>query len=246
MPCFDDHHATDGYRYPPIEVLRGVISNWWQQGADSVVTFNWSNAPPEVCEAVGEPAGPSLHRQAYQEIGDPKAIEWKDKTFVVERRGGYPWAQGFFGKNDTSPLPRKIARGGDEAALQVRISDDLNERADRVSDVLLRVVLFDAREDEQVEVTLNGASLPPLTRDVEWKDPQIFSPRPQPASGGNGNYRVNPGQRLLRLDFAVDPQRCVVGENSLGIRVRDSAEGADGGVVQLEKVEVQVQYGEAK
>ena len=108
------------------------------------------------------------------------------------------------------------------------------------------MVLFDAREDEQVEVTLNGASLPPLTRDVEWKDPQIFSPRPQPASGGNGNYQVNPRQRLLRLDFAVDPQRCVVGENSLGIRVRDSAEGADGGVVQLEKVEVQVQYGEAK
>ena len=52
-PCFDDHHATDGYRYPPMEVLRGITSNWWQQGADGIMTFNWSNAPPETCKALG-------------------------------------------------------------------------------------------------------------------------------------------------------------------------------------------------
>jgi len=239
-PCFDDHHATDGYRYPPIEVLRGVVSNWWQQGADGIMTFNWSNAPPAVCEKLGQPAGPILHQQAYQEIGDPKAMDWKDKTFVVERRGGYPWAQGFFGRNDTSPLPMKIPRGGDEAALQVRISDDLKQRTDRIKQVLLRVILFDAQDEEQVEATLNGTSLPLLTRDAEWKDPQIFSPRAQPASGGSGNYQVNPKQRLLRLDFSVDPRACMVGENAVGLRVQSSAPGA----VQLEKLELRVRYGD--
>ena len=75
QPCFDDHHTTDGYRYPPIEVLRGVFANWWQQGADSVVTFNWSNAPPDVCRAVGSLPGPLVHRQAYQEIGSRQTLE---------------------------------------------------------------------------------------------------------------------------------------------------------------------------
>jgi len=35
QPCFDDHHATDGYRLAPIEVLRGVFANHWRRGADS-------------------------------------------------------------------------------------------------------------------------------------------------------------------------------------------------------------------
>ena len=25
QPCFDDHHTTDGYRYPPIEILAGYL-----------------------------------------------------------------------------------------------------------------------------------------------------------------------------------------------------------------------------
>ena len=38
------------------------------------------------------------------------------------------------------------------------------------------------------------------------------------ASGGSGVYRVNPRQRLLRLDFEVDPRRCRIGENLVNIR----------------------------
>ena len=238
-PCFDDHHATDGYRYPPIEVLRGVASNWWQQGADGIMTFNWSNAPPEACKEVGQRAGPLTHQQAYQELGDPKAMAMKDKTFVVERRGGYPWAQGFFGRNDTSPLPMNIVRGAEGGSVQVRMSDDLKGRADRVKEVLLRVVLFDASDEDRAEAKLNGAALNVVARDAEWKDPQIFSPKPQPASGGKGAYRVNPRQKLLRVDFLVDPGSCVVGENEVELRVGSSEAG---GEVQLEKVEVYVRY----
>ena len=238
-PCFDDHHTTDGYRYPPIEVLRGIASNWWQQGADGIMTFNWSNAPPEMCMALDQPPGPLTHQQAYREIGDPAAMAWKDKTFVVERRGGYPWAQGFFGRNDTSPLPMKITRGGDEATLSVRLSDDLKQRADRIEKVFLRVVLFDGRDADSIEATLNGTPLAPLTRDADWKDPQIFSPKPQPASGGKGDYRVNPQQKLVRVDFAIDPKSCLVGKNKVRLRIANS-DGA--GEVQLEKLEVHVRY----
>lgn len=242
QPCFDDHHTTDGYRYAPIEVLRGVFANWWQQGADSVVTFNWSNAPPEACRAVGARPGPLTHRQAYQEIGSPKTMEFQDKTFVVERRGGYPWAEGFFNRNDTAPLPRPLAPDGTPATFLVRISDDLATHAARVKSVLLRTVLFHAADDQRVEVSLNGLPLPPLERDSQWKDPQIFSPQPQPASGGTGDYRVNPRQRLLRLDFAVAPGQCKLGENIATIRLAGPAPGPADAKVALEKLEVHVRY----
>ncbi len=242
QPCFDDHHTTDGYRYPPIEVFRGIFSNWWQQGADGIVTFNWSNAPPEVCKELGLPAGPLSHQQAYHEAGSPETMAFKDKTFIVERRGGYPWAEGFFNRNDTSPLPMEIVRSGEEATLQVRISDDLNRHADRVKQVLLRLVLFDAGEDAAMEVTLNGHRMPLSVRDPKWKDPQIFSPKPQRTSGGNGVFRVNPAQRLLRLDFKVAPRQCRLGENVVGIQLTGpGGEGAATAVV-LEKLEVHVQY----
>ena len=243
QPCFDDHHTTDGYRYPPIEVFRGIFSNWWQQGADGIVTFNWSNAPPEACKELGLPAGPLSHQQAYREAGSLETMALKDKTFIVERRGGYPWAEGFFNRNDTSPLPMKIARGGEEATLQVRISDDLNRLANKVKQVLLRVVLFDAGDDEAVEVSLNGQRLPLSVRDPEWKDPQIFSPKPQRTSGGNGIFRVNPAQRLLRLDFKVEPHQCRVGENVVGVRLANRGGENAAKAVVLEKLEVLLQYG---
>jgi hypothetical protein len=240
--CFDDHHTTDGYRYPPIEVLRGVFSNWWRQGADGIVTFNWSNAPPEVCEQLGSPPGPLSHQQAYREAGSLETMAFKDKTFIVERRGGYPWAEGFFNRNDTAPLPLSIPRSGEEATLRVRISDDLNGHADRVKRVLLRVVLFNAGDDEALEISFNGTSPPLVARNPEWKDPQIFSPKPQPASGGSGVYRIDPRQRLLRLDFDLDPRRCGMGENVVKIRLPGSTKRDSDDEVVLEKLEVQVRY----
>ena len=243
QPCFDDHHTTDGYRYPPIEVLRGVFSNWWRQGADGIVTFNWSNAPPQVCERVRQPAGPLSHQQAYREAGSLETMACKDKTFIVERRGGYPWAEGFFNRNDTAPLPLKIARNGEVTTLKVRISDDLKRHSERVKRVLLRVVLFDAGDDEALDVSLSGMSVPLVDRDPEWKDPQIFSPNPQPASGGSGVYQVNPRQRLLRLDFKVDPRRCRIGENAVNIGLPDSSKEGAADEIVLEKLEVRVQYG---
>jgi len=242
QPCFDDHHTTDGYRYAPIEVVRGVFANWWQQGADGVVTFNWSNAPPEVCQAVGAPPGPLTHRQAYREIGSSKTMEFKDKTFVVERRGGYPWAEGFFNRNDTAPLPLALAAEGTPATIRVRLSDDLAASAARVKSLCLRTVLFNAADDQRVAVRLNGFTLPLRERDPQWKDPQIFSPRPQPASGGTGDYRIDPRQRLLRLDFAVTPNQCKLGENVVSICLAAPPPEATRSSVALEKLEFDVRY----
>lgn len=83
QPCFDDHHATDGYRYASIEVLRGVFANHFQRGANSVVTFNWSMVMPELAKSVGGEVAPLTHQVAFQEIGDPATMAGKDKVFAV-------------------------------------------------------------------------------------------------------------------------------------------------------------------
>jgi hypothetical protein len=241
QPCFDDHHTTDGYRYAPLEVLRGVFANWWQQGADSVVTFNWSNAPPQVCQQLGQPCGPLSHQQAYHEVGSRATLAGKDKIFFVQRRGGYPWAEGFFNRNDTAPLPRRLPNGA-ASELHVRLSDDLAQHSAGIKSVLLRLILFQAGEDQTVQVELNGTALPLLVRDPGWKDPQIFSPKPQPASGGSGVYHIDPHQCLLRLDFGVDPRKCRVGENLVHLQLPGRTRPSSGGEVVLEKLEVQVRY----
>ena len=119
--CHDDHHATDAYQYPSIEFFRGVAANWWRQGADSLMTFNWSNASPKLCQIVGATPGPTSQRQAYHEIGGPRTLQGKDKMFVVQRRGGYPWAEGYFNHNDDAALPLELPADGGPWSVQIRI-----------------------------------------------------------------------------------------------------------------------------
>ncbi|MCP4783282.1 MAG: family 10 glycosylhydrolase [Fuerstiella sp.] len=239
LPCFDDHHATDGYRYAPIEVLRGVFANWWQQGADGVSTFNWSNAPPELCRQMAQRPGPLTHQMAYHEVGNPATMLNKDKTFVVERQGGYPWATGFFNRNDTAPLPRPVSR---EEPLLLNIADDLPQQATKVKRLFLRAIIFGAKQDDAFDATLNGVVLKATIHERDWKDPQIFSPKPQPASGGKGAYRVNSSQKLLRVEFAVEPQACRVGGNHASIQLREPTHHSTARPPQLEKLELHVQY----
>jgi hypothetical protein len=235
QPCFDDHHATDGYRYGSSEFLRGVFANHFARGADSVVTFNWSVAPPEVLAGVGAEAGPLTHEVAFKEVGDPRSMAGKDKMFAVERRGGYPWAEGYFNRNDDAPLPALLA--GKDAEFALHISDAPAGNAD----VVLRGVLFRAVAEDRFEIRLNGVSLPITLRDVEWKDGQIFSPARQPTSGGKGVYKIDPKQRLLRLECTVPAGAWQRGRNRCEIRVMREASG-NLAPVQLEKLEAHLHY----
>jgi hypothetical protein len=233
QPCFDDHHATDGYRYGPIEFLRGVFAIHLQRGANSVVTFNWSIGGPEVAKSIGGEIGPLAHQVAYKEVGSLQTMAGKDKFFAVERRGGYPWADGFFNRNDTAPLPLQLSDDGQIVKLTLHISES---PAAAKENLVLRYILFQANEDDTFEFRLNGVALPVITRDPQWKDAQIFSPKPQPTSG----YKplpINPQQRLLRLDCAVSRNVWRQGPNEVEIRLAARGPAAPKSVVQLEKVE---------
>lgn len=239
QPCFDDHHATDGYRYGPIEFLRGVFANHWQRGADSVVAFNWAIGMPEIAKSMGGEVGPLTQQQAFREVGEMKTLTGKDKFFAVERRGGYPWAEGFFNRNDTAPLPQMLAYDGSPLELTIHASEAPVEAQAKV---VLRCVLFQALATDIFEVHLNGVKLAGGMRDADWKDAQIFSPAAQPTSGGKGDYRINPKQRLLRIDWPVPNASLRVGTNLVTVSIVERGPFPPVAGIQLEKLELHLKY----
>ena len=83
---------------------------------------------------------------------------------------------------------------------------------------------------------------PKSVRDAEWKDKQIFSPKPQPASGGADNYQIDPAQKLLRVDYIVDPKQYISGLNQVEVNIVKRAPYLPGADIVLEKLEVHVHY----
>ncbi|NCO39362.1 MAG: hypothetical protein COY42_24785 [Armatimonadetes bacterium CG_4_10_14_0_8_um_filter_66_14] len=219
-PCIDDHHASDGYRNPPAEVFRGVATNWWQQGADGIVTFNWHAAPPEVYAAKGATPGPVSQQLAYHELGSPKTLAGKSKVFPVERRGGYPWAEGAFNQNADAQLPALLRYDGTPAAIALWCGERRDEAGIAEPSLTVRVTLSHAEPGDQVEATLNGQRLANPTTDHDWKDPQIPSPgQPARPSGGDGNYRVDPQQKLCLMTWTADPAAVKTGRNEVCLSV---------------------------
>ena len=243
QPSLDTYHATAGYKWPPIEFFRGVFGNWWQQGADSIQAFNWSSALQQnKGDFPHRYEGTRVELDAYKQMGSPETLAGKDKMFAVERRGGFPWSGGYFARNDTAPLPVTLASYGRPATLTIRICDNLRALADKLERVILRVVLLGARERDQLEVRLNGATLKPAEEDHQWKDPQILSPAPQSATCSLVVRNVDAEQNLSRLDFPVPPGLCRLGENQVSVRIVKRVPHDSREYITIEKLEVHVRY----
>ena len=144
-PSVDDHHASDGYATPPIDIYRGVAANWWRQGADGIQTFNFNHAPDFPFREVWE-----THLTAYRELGSPKTPHRKNKRFVVQRRGGghgptvipnpQDWTTPrwmYFNTNMLAPLPAPLANDGKaDTLLTVAVADNVGadrEQVERLS-----------------------------------------------------------------------------------------------------------------
>ncbi|MBN1343014.1 MAG: metallophosphoesterase [Phycisphaerae bacterium] len=216
-PCMDESaHPPDGYRHPGIEFVRGFAANCWQRGADGIVTFNWSNAPAKSYAALGEgPRGAPYHAQAYEEIGDPELLRFKDKMFIVMRRHGGGWTEKwdyYQNSNFEAPLPASLPIDEKPTLLTIHVGDDLTENARRVERVDLRLLLSGAAAGDVIQVKLNGVLLPaPVIEENGWR-----------------NFRTRP------LQFAV-------GRNLVSIRMLKRSSGTPSPVT-IEKLEVRVAY----
>ena len=234
QPCLDDHHAPDGYRCPPIEVFRGTFAKWWSEGADSVMTFNWASADAAWCEEMGGEVATQSELEAYREIGDPSSLEGKDRVFVVERKGGYPWADGYFNQNNDSPLPKALI-AEKWVKIPLRIA-----KPDKATRIVLAIVLSGASELDPFELRLNGIELKASAKDDTWKDPQISYPKETPASGGKlTRYKIDPNQRLLRLECVIPPEFKLTNKNEVEVKLTSASQE----VISVEKVEMSVLFG---
>ncbi|MBI4027928.1 MAG: family 10 glycosylhydrolase [Verrucomicrobia bacterium] len=259
-PCLDDHHATDGYEHPPIEVFRGVFANWWKEGADGIQTFNFTNMTGAGFASLGYPeASPSrLHLQAYQEMARPEDLKHKDKTFVVQRRGGghgppvvpdpNAWHTPrwmYFLTNMFAPLPATLANDGEaDTLLAVYVADDVASDADRIKQIALRVLLSDPEAkslpaSERLEqVTMASHDYP------GGKRPNI-----PPARGIENAIELRINNILLAqpvveegwLLFKAQPNQFAVGNNLVELRIihRDPGTGSE---IRIEMIEVMVKY----
>ena len=274
-PCIDDHHASDGYQWPPIEVMRGVAANWYQQGADGIQTFNFAHANPEGTDrVVGQmylEKGWETHRQAYHEIGDVDTLKYKDKIFVVQRRGGghgttvipnpEDWSTPrfmYFNTNMFGQLPAPLDNDGVvDTLLTIAVADDVAAEADSVDQITLRLLLSDPE----------APPLPPCKRgerggpQAEGEDQRLQSVtvatighpgtlQNVPAAKGIENQievRINnillgtPTVLEGWLVFAVQPKFLAVGDNLVGIRVTERSTDAQGQIL-IEKLELHLAY----
>jgi hypothetical protein len=248
-PCLDDHHASDGYEKPPIEILRGVFASWWHQGADGIQTFNFLNYTPAAAAELGwkeaDYLPPSVvharpvwevHRQAYQEMADPRALRERDKMFVVQRRGGghgpsvvpdpADWTTPrwmYYLTNMFAPLPAALANDGKaDTLLFPYVADDVTAAAGQVRQVRVRVLLSDPEAEglptaERLEAVTMASHDPPGRR--RRNIPPRRGIEKQVEARLNNALLGPPVVQKGWLVFRARPEQLAVGKNLVGLRV---------------------------
>ena len=266
-PCIDGHHSSDGYGHPSIEVLRGLHSTWTSQGADGVLTFNFCNMTWEGCAKIdprhlmqgegpvrADVPGLETQNRFYGELADPEQLRYRDKSFVVQRRGGgssagsemWPapeqWIKPKYGyacTNMFAPLPAGIDNGGHgDTVLTLVVGDDIGGADDRVRSATLRVLLSDPAA---VDLPAVARLLPAEIRAPWTKMGPCNNVPPAIATVLQLQVRFNRvvlGRASVRrgwLVYRLDPQHVLQGTNTIGLRVH-------GRRVNVEKLELHVNY----
>ena len=269
-PCIDDHHASDGYQWPPIEVMRGVAANWYQQGADGIQTFNFAHATPEETDRLlGQmylEKGWGTHRQAYQEIGDSDALKHKNKIFVVQRRGGghgttvipnpEDWSTPrfmYFNTNMFGQLPAPLDNDGKvDTLLTIAVADDVSAETDRIDRITLHLLLSDPEaenlsdDDRLQRVTVATIGHP----DTLQNTPAAKEIEDQIEVRINNILLETPRVEEGWLVFAVQSKFLAVGDNLVGVRVSGCGRGIPAPMhspdaqhqILIEKLEVHLEY----
>ena len=96
--------------------------------------------------------------------------------------------------------------------------------------------------DDAITAHLNAAELAPLARDDGYKDPQIFTPEPQPPAGRAQLAEPDPKQRLTLLRYEVDPAALTTGPNEISMQANRSGPYPIGADLKVEKVEIGAQF----
>ncbi len=243
FPCFDAHHQSDAYADPPAEVLDAVFANWWDQGADGIVLFNlyacdWDTYR-STAAAPFRTHGHSLE-QVLPVLGDSALLAPLDKTFVVERRGGYPWENGAANNNRGKQLPRVLKNSGAPETVFLQVCDPVAERGD-LSELFLDVLVYGVLPGDRLSVRFNGAELDGETEDGV-ADRQIRPLQPEYVSGYHTDLLPERQERFTRMRCRVAPGDVLRGRNAVSVSILRSLDYPNLATAELERAELHVKY----
>ena len=243
-PCFDAHHQTDAYADPPADVLNAVFANWWAQGADGVALFNLYACDWETYQKTA--AAPfQIHAHPLEQIlpvaGDESLLAPLDKTFVVERRGGYPWGNGFANENSQKQLPRILANSGAPESVFLFVCDPIAHRAERVESLFLDVQVYGAQPADRLVIALNGVEICGAAA-ADYADRQICPLQSEYVSGYHTAFLPERAERFTRVRCALEPGLIVRGRNVVSVRILRAPGYPVLSQAELERVELAVRY----
>ena len=248
-PSFDDHHSTDGYREPDLEIWRGTCTNWWCQDPDGMHTFNLMVSSPESAQNLG--ISPSsrweTQRKVFGEIGSPDTLKEVDKVFFVERRGGghaeyvvpspVNWhtpRHMYFQTNMLAALPAALVDDGrEDTLLTLNVADDVNAASEEIDQITLRIAI----SDEAGEALSEGDKLEEIRSVIEVRLNNILLDiaRAETVEASRVDAFKN------WLIFTVAPRYLAVGANLVGVRLSQRLPDVFGRI-QIEKLELHVRY----
>ena len=248
-PSFDDHHSTDGYREPDLEIWRATCANWWHQNPDGMHTFNLMVPSPQSAQNLGMSPSPrwETQRKIFSEIGSSETLKRKDKVFFIERRGGghaeyvvpspanwHTPRHMYFQTNMLAALPAALAADGREDTLfTLNVADDVNT----VSEIIDQITLQIAISDEAGEALSLDERLEEIGSGVELRLNNILldTPRMETVETSKADAFQN------WLIFAIAPRYLAVGANLVGVRLCQQLPVVFGHI-QIEKLELHVRY----
>ena len=143
-----------------LKVWRAAAANAWLAGTQGIMTFNLFPRHP------GSKAT-RMARRVWKEIGDPDALDFTDKLYVVENvqslQAGFMMGSVPAGGR----LPVRVAPDSKVQRL-LPVADDLVGAGDRLHSLELRLKLAGPRKSDTVTVRLNGERLRLTGRRPDW------------------------------------------------------------------------------
>lgn len=174
-------------------------------------------------------------------MGDETLLAPLNKTFVVERKGGYPWGNGFANNNSYKQLPVVLRNNGDAEMVEMYVSDPISRITDRIESLTLRVQVYGALPDDEVNISLNGI---PLTGKIQtgYADKQIRPLQPEYTSGYHTDWLPDREERFIRILCAVVPDMIARGRNYVSVSLNRALGYPYLAKAELERVELAVVY----
>ena len=136
-------------------ITRAIAQRYWKAGADGLHLFNYFAQAS------------SWKQQLFREIADSRKLERLDKRYQVDTRR---WRAGSWGSHGGAfssavpavQLPVLLSEAEPGPALWLSISDDLEaaQTDGSLSKAFLRLQFDDLTSRDEMEVTLNGETLP--------------------------------------------------------------------------------------